>query len=44
MFALAAAAVDRAFGGDREPFRQLINVIAAEPGRGVAHKRGASAK
>jgi hypothetical protein len=34
VFALAAAVVDRAFGGDREPFRQqLINAVAAEPGR-----------
>jgi hypothetical protein len=34
VFALAAAVVDRAFGGDREPFRQeLIKAIAAEPGR-----------
>ena len=34
VFALAAAVVDHAFGGDREPFRQqLINAIAAEPGR-----------
>jgi hypothetical protein len=33
-FALAAAVVDHAFGGDREPFRrQLIKAIAAEPGR-----------
>lgn len=32
VFALAAAVVDHAFGGDREPFRrQLIAVIAAEP-------------
>ena len=34
VFALAAAVVDHAFGGDREPFRQqLINAITAEPGR-----------
>jgi hypothetical protein len=34
VFALAAAVVDHAFGGDREPFRQqLISAIAAEPGR-----------
>jgi len=34
VFALAAAVVDHAFGGDREPFRQqLIRAIAAEPGR-----------
>jgi uncharacterized membrane-anchored protein len=34
VFALAAAVVDHAFGGDREPFRQqLIQAIAAEPGR-----------
>lgn len=34
VFALAAAVVEHAFGGDREPFRrQLINAIAAEPGR-----------
>lgn len=34
VFAIAAAVVDHAFGGDREPFRQqLINAIAAEPGR-----------
>jgi hypothetical protein len=34
VFALAAAVVDHAFGGDREPFRQqLIKAIAAEPGR-----------
>ncbi len=34
VFALAAAVVDHAFGGDREPFRQeLINAIAAEPRR-----------
>ena len=33
-FALAAAVVDHAFGGDREPFRRhLIKAIAAEPGR-----------
>ena len=34
VFALAAAVVDHAFGGDREPFRQqLIGAIAADPGR-----------
>jgi hypothetical protein len=34
VFALAAAVVDQAFGGDREPFRQqLITAIAGEPGR-----------
>jgi hypothetical protein len=34
VFALAAAVVDHAYGGDREPFRrQLINAIAAEPDR-----------
>jgi hypothetical protein len=34
VFALAAAVVEHAFGGDREPFRrQLIAAIAAEPGR-----------
>ena len=34
VFALAAAVVGHAFGGDREPFRQqLIKAIAAEPGR-----------
>ena len=34
VFALAAAVVEHAFGGDREPFRrQLINAIATEPGR-----------
>ena len=34
VFALAAAVVDHAFGGDREPFRkQLIRAIAAEPAR-----------
>jgi hypothetical protein len=34
VFALAAAVVDHAFGGDREPLRQqLINAIAAVPGR-----------
>jgi hypothetical protein len=33
-FALAAAVVDHAFGGDREPFRQLLVVaIADDPGR-----------
>jgi len=34
VFGLAAAVVERAFGGDREPFRrQLIKAIAAEPDR-----------
>ena len=34
VFALAAAVVEHAFGGDREPFRQqLIAAIAAEPRR-----------
>ena len=34
VFALAAAVVEHAFGGDQEPFRQqLINAIAAEPSR-----------
>lgn len=34
VFALAAAVVEHALGGDREPFRrQLIAAIAAEPGR-----------
>ena len=34
VFALAAAVVDNAFCGDREPFRrQLIAAIAADPGR-----------
>jgi hypothetical protein len=34
VFALAAAVVEHAFGGDREPFRQqLVAAIAAEPGR-----------
>ena len=34
VFALAAAVVEHAFGGDREPFRQqLIAAIAAEPSR-----------
>jgi len=34
VFALAAAVVEHAFGGDREPFRQqLIKAIAAQPGR-----------
>jgi hypothetical protein len=34
VFALAAAVIDHAFGGDREPFRrQLIKAIAAEPDR-----------
>jgi hypothetical protein len=34
VFALAAAVVEHAFGGDREPFRQqLIAAIAANPDR-----------
>ena len=34
VFALAAAVIEHAFGGDPEPFRQqLITAIAAEPGR-----------
>jgi hypothetical protein len=34
VFALAAAVVEHAFGGDREPFRRhLVEAIAAEPGR-----------
>ena len=34
VFALAAAVVEHAFAGDREPFRQqLITAIAADPGR-----------
>jgi hypothetical protein len=34
VFALAAAVVEHALGGDREPFRRhLIEAIAAEPGR-----------
>ena len=34
VFALAAAVIEHAFGGDREPFRQqLIRAIDAEPGR-----------
>ena len=34
VFALAAAVVEHAFGGDREPFRrQLIKAIATDPGR-----------
>jgi hypothetical protein len=34
VFALAAAVVEQAYGGDREPFRQqLIKAIAAEPDR-----------
>ena len=34
VFALAAAVIEHALGGDREPFRQqLIAAIAAEPGR-----------
>jgi hypothetical protein len=34
VFGLAAAVVEQAFGGDREPFRrQLVTAIAAEPDR-----------
>ena len=34
VFALAAAVIEHALGGDREPFRQqLIAAITAEPGR-----------
>jgi uncharacterized membrane-anchored protein len=34
VFALAAAVVENAFGGDREPFRQaLIGAVAAAPDR-----------
>ena len=34
VFALAAAVIEHAFGGDREPFRQqLIAAIAADPDR-----------
>ena len=34
VFALAAAVVEHAFGGDREPFRRrLMEAIAAEPDR-----------
>ena len=34
VFALAAAVVEHAFGGDREPFRQqLIAAITAQPSR-----------
>jgi hypothetical protein len=34
VFALAAAVVEHAFGGDREPFRQhLITAVADDPGR-----------
>jgi hypothetical protein len=34
VFALAAAVVEHAFSGDREPFRrQLIQAIAADPDR-----------
>ena len=34
VFALAAAVIEHAFGGDREPFRQqFIAAIAAQPGR-----------
>jgi hypothetical protein len=33
-FALAAAVIEHAFGGDREPFRrQLIKAIETDPGR-----------
>ena len=39
VFALAAAVVDHAFGGDREPFRQqLVTAIAADPGRSLLGK------
>jgi hypothetical protein len=31
VFALAAAVIEHAFGGDREPFRQQL--IAAQPGQ-----------
>jgi hypothetical protein len=34
VFALAAAVVEHAFSGDREPFRQqLVAAITAQPGR-----------
>jgi hypothetical protein len=34
VFALAAAVIEHAFGGDREPFRQqLVAAIAADPDR-----------
>jgi hypothetical protein len=34
VFGLAAAVIDQAFGGDREPFRrELIAAVAAEPDR-----------
>jgi len=34
VFALAAAVIENAYGGDREPFRhQLVAAIAAEPRR-----------
>jgi hypothetical protein len=34
VFALAAAVVEHAFGGDREPFRQqLIRAVADQPDR-----------
>ena len=34
VFGLAAAVIDQAFGGDRDPFRrQLATAIAAEPDR-----------
>ena len=34
VFGLAAAVVEHAFGGDREPFRlQLMKAIAAQPDR-----------
>ena len=39
VFALAAAVVEHAFGGDREPFRrQLIKAIATEPDRPLLGK------
>ena len=49
VFALAAAVIEHAFGGDREPFRQqLIKAIAAEPGRarllGELDRRARSAR
>jgi uncharacterized membrane-anchored protein len=34
VFALAAAVIEHALGGDRQPFRQqLIQAITADPGR-----------
>ena len=34
VFALAAAVIEHALGGDREPFRQqLVKAVAAEPDR-----------